>query len=171
MSPLNFIHRNMSLHWQVGEDIHWPLSSQNETLSSTCSLKRGESEKGQWGWYWVRWVIRNWQALLTLLGLKPLLSLLILSLFSQNCKAISCSVGPQEYESKCYSVPNSVSSRKCGHRNLTVGLPTLRICGEIPPIATWFLLKVQQDIGYLHLPSWIAPVVREHSFAGRAPGC
>lgn len=31
---------------QGGEDVHRPLRSQNETLTSTCFLKRGESEKG-----------------------------------------------------------------------------------------------------------------------------
>ena len=29
-----------------GEDVHRPLSSQNETLNSTSFLKRGESKKG-----------------------------------------------------------------------------------------------------------------------------
>ena len=87
----------------------------------------------------------------------------------------SCSVGPQACESKCYSVLNSVgSSRNCGRRNLTVGLPTLRIRGEIPRIA--HMVPFESPAGYglpppPPSPSWIAPVVREHSFAGRAPGC
>lgn len=39
---------------QGGEDVHRPLSSQNETFHVTCFLKHGESEKGsksgnEWG--------------------------------------------------------------------------------------------------------------------------
>lgn len=56
-----FFHESVMLksETQGGEDVHRPLHSQNETLNSTCFLKRGESKKGsrsgnEWG-EWEGW--------------------------------------------------------------------------------------------------------------------